>query len=86
MLTVSLEPTFAMFTIATAFSNVHSAYKAGNVKLQHVLLETFQKYASEKVGRENLFSARTYGLKGVMAGETVDFFQWSLRRGAQSAD
>ena len=45
-----LSPISEKFTIATAFSNVHGVYKAGNVKLQTELLETFQKYASEKVG------------------------------------
>jgi len=48
-----LSPISEKFTIAAAFGNVHGVYKAGNVKLQPELLETFQKYASEKVGREN---------------------------------
>ena len=31
-------------------------------------------------------SARTYWLKGMKAGETVDFFQSSQRRGTQPGD
>ena len=61
------------FTIAAAFSDVHGVYKAGNVKL----LEAFKKYAAGKVGRETPLSARTCGPKGVKAGETVNFLQWS---------
>merc|ERR1712203_933501 len=39
-----LSPISHMFTIAAAFGNVHGVYKAGNVKLQPELLETFQKF------------------------------------------
>jgi len=39
-----LSPISHMFTIAAAFGNVHGVYKAGNVKLQPELLETFQKH------------------------------------------
>ena len=59
-------------TIAAAFSDVHGVYKAGNVKLQPEL-----KHAAGKVGRETPLPARTCGPKGVKAGETVDFLQWS---------
>ena len=41
------------FIIATAFGHVHGVYKAGNVKLQPVLLEQFQVYVSEKLRQEN---------------------------------
>lgn len=48
----SLSPISPMFTIAAAFGNVHGVYKAGNVKLQPELLHSFQKFASEKAGKE----------------------------------
>merc|ERR1711881_803825 len=47
-----LSPISEKFTIAAAFGNVHGVYKAGNVKLQPGLLGDFQKYAAEKVGKE----------------------------------
>jgi fructose-bisphosphate aldolase class II len=48
-----LNPISPMFTIAAAFGNVHGVYKAGNVKLQPELLDSFQKYATEKTGITN---------------------------------
>merc|ERR1711972_57154 len=43
-----LSPISHMFTIAAAFGNVHGVYKAGNVKLQPELLDSFQKYHKYK--------------------------------------
>merc|ERR1712028_295663 len=49
----TLAPISEKFTIAAAFGNVHGVYKAGNVKLQPELLQSFQKYATEKSGITN---------------------------------
>merc|ERR1711920_966669 len=48
----SLSPISPMFTIAAAFGNVHGVYKAGDVKLQPDLLHSFQRFASEKSGKD----------------------------------
>merc|ERR1712203_763597 len=49
----ALSPISHMFTIAAAFGNVHGVYKAGNVVLRPELLGDFQKYATEKTGKQN---------------------------------
>ncbi|CUX96177.1 Fructose-bisphosphate aldolase class 2 [Candidatus Gullanella endobia] len=38
------------FTIAAAFGNVHGVYRPGNVRLMPKILESSQKYVSEKFG------------------------------------
>ena len=40
------------FTIAASFGNVHGVYKPGNVKLTPKILDSSQKYCSEKFGLE----------------------------------
>jgi len=47
----ALSPISERFTIAAAFGNVHGVYKVGNVKLRPELLEEFQKFAEEKLGK-----------------------------------
>jgi len=59
-----LSPISEKFTIAAAFGNVHGVYKAGNVKLQPELLETFQKYCAEKVGQEKPYFFVFHGGSG----------------------
>merc|ERR1719163_732357 len=46
----ALAPISEKFTIAAAFGNVHGVYKAGNVKLQPGLLDSFQKHMEKKLG------------------------------------
>jgi fructose-bisphosphate aldolase class II len=45
-----LSPIFEKFTIAASFGNVHGVYKPGNVVLRPELLDSYQKYAEEKLG------------------------------------
>jgi len=40
----------AMFTVAAAFGNVHGVYQPGNVVLRPDILDSAQKYISEKLG------------------------------------
>merc|ERR1719219_621946 len=47
----TLSPISEKFTIAAAFGNVHGVYKPGNVILQPELLNEFQKYAADKLGK-----------------------------------
>jgi len=47
----ALAPISEKFTIAAAFGNVHGVYKPGNVVLRPELLDQFQKYASQKLGK-----------------------------------
>jgi len=59
-----LAPISEKFTIAAAFGNVHGVYKAGNVKLQPELLETFQTYCAGKVGKEKPYFFVFHGGSG----------------------
>jgi fructose-bisphosphate aldolase class II len=59
-----LSPISEKFTIAAAFGNVHGVYKAGNVKLQPELLQEFQKYCAEKVGKEKPYFFVFHGGSG----------------------
>jgi len=59
-----LSPISEKFTIAAAFGNVHGVYKAGNVKLQPELLETFQTYCAGKVGKEKPYFFVFHGGSG----------------------
>merc|ERR1712187_699973 len=65
----SLSPISPMFTIAAAFGNVHGVYKAGNVKLQPELLDSFQKYAKEKLGTDKPLFFVFHGGSGSEASE-----------------
>jgi len=60
----TLSPISPMFTIAAAFGNVHGVYKAGNVKLQPELLDSFQKNLGPKVGYDNPFFFVFHGGSG----------------------
>jgi fructose-bisphosphate aldolase class II len=59
-----LSPISEKFTIAAAFGNVHGVYKAGTVKLQPELLQEFQKYCAEKVGKEKPYFFVFHGGSG----------------------
>lgn len=48
----TLSPISERFTIAAAFGNVHGVYKSGNVVLRPELLADYQKYTTEKTGKE----------------------------------
>merc|ERR1719487_2815604 len=60
----ALSPISEKFTIAAAFGNVHGVYKPGNVKLQPELLDSFQKFASPKIGVEKPFFFVFHGGSG----------------------
>merc|ERR1719178_318222 len=60
----TLKDISPMFTIAAAFGNVHGVYKAGNVKLQPELLDSFQKNLAPKVGYEKPFHFVFHGGSG----------------------
>jgi len=47
----ALAPISEKFTIAAAFGNVHGVYKPGNVVLRPELLNEFQNYAANKLGK-----------------------------------
>jgi len=47
----TLAPVSEKFTIAAAFGNVHGVYKPGNVILRPELLDSFQKYAGNILGK-----------------------------------
>merc|ERR1711972_5858 len=59
-----LSPISERFMIAAAFGNVHGVYKPGNVKLRPELLEEFQKYCGEKIGREKPYFFVFHGGSG----------------------
>merc|ERR1712232_258176 len=60
----TLSPISEKFTIAAAFGNVHGVYKAGNVKLQPELLDSFQKNLGPKVGYDKPFFFVFHGGSG----------------------
>jgi len=59
-----LSPISEKFTIAAAFGNVHGVYKPGNVKLQPELLDSFQKFAGQKLGVEKPYFLVFHGGSG----------------------
>lgn len=59
-----LSPISEKFTIAAAFGNVHGVYKPGNVKLQPELLDSFQKDAGAKLGKEKPYFFVFHGGSG----------------------
>jgi fructose-bisphosphate aldolase class II len=60
----ALNPISEKFTIAAAFGNVHGVYKPGNVKLQPELLDSFQKFGAEKLGKEKPYFFVFHGGSG----------------------
>merc|ERR1712032_1192775 len=60
----ALAPISEKFTIAAAFGNVHGVYKPGNVKLQPELLDKFQRYGQEKIGKERPYFFVFHGGSG----------------------
>merc|ERR1719219_647969 len=90
----ALAPISEKFTIAAAFGNVHGVYKPGNVVLRPELLDQFQKYAANKLGKpkphffvfhggsgsekKHIDDARSYGV--VKMNVDTDT-QWAYREG-----